>query len=38
LNGVKVLEAEGIGNGSGHIGIQGETNAVEFRWLRLRRL
>ena len=38
LNGVKVLEAGGIGNGSGHIGIQGETSALEFRALRLRQL
>ena len=38
LNGVKVLEADGIGNGSGHIGIQGETSALEFRALRLRQL
>ncbi len=38
LNGVQLLEAEGIGNGSGHIGIQGETSALEFRSLRLRQL
>jgi hypothetical protein len=38
LNDVKVLEADGIGNGSGHIGIQGEAGALEFRSLRLRQL
>jgi len=38
LNGVKVLEADGIGNSPGHIGIQGETSALEFRSLRLRQL
>jgi hypothetical protein len=38
LNGVQVLAADGIGNSPGHIGIQGETNALEFRSLRLRPL
>ena len=38
LNGVKVLRADGIGNDSGHIGIQSETDALEFRSLRLRQL
>ena len=38
LNDVKLLEADGVGNGSGHIGIQGESGALEFRSLRLRQL
>ena len=36
VNGTEVLVAGGIGNGSGHIGLQGETGALEFRSIRLR--
>jgi hypothetical protein len=35
INGTPVLEAEGIGNGSGYIGIQGETPSLEFRSVRI---
>jgi len=38
LNGVLVTEAGSIGNGSGFIGIQGETGTLEFRSLRLSEL
>jgi len=36
INGTLVLEAEGIGNTSGYIGLQGETGALEFRSVRIR--
>ena len=36
INGAEVLVAQGIGNGSGYIGLQGETGALEFRSIRLR--
>ena len=36
VNGTPVLEAAGIGNGSGYIGLQGETGALEFRSIKLR--
>jgi len=35
INGTPVLEAQGIGNGSGYIGIQGETPSLEFRSVRI---
>lgn len=35
LNGIGITRAAGIGNGSGFIGIQGETGVLEFRSLRL---
>jgi hypothetical protein len=36
LNGTKVLRAEGTGNGSGYIGLQGETGGLDFRSIRMR--
>jgi hypothetical protein len=36
LNGVPITHAEGIGNETGFIGLQGETGSLEFRSLRLR--
>lgn len=36
VNGTEVLVAGGIGNAAGHIGLQGETGALEFRSLRVR--
>lgn len=36
VNGVPLTEAAGIGNASGHIGIQGETDTVEFRRIDIR--
>jgi hypothetical protein len=38
VNGVRVLDADGIGNARGFIGLQGETDAVEFRSVRIREL
>ncbi len=38
LNGETVLRAGNIGNGAGHIGLQGETGALEYRSLRIRTL
>jgi hypothetical protein len=35
LNGQTVLEAGNIGNARGHIGLQGETGAVEFRLIEI---
>jgi hypothetical protein len=35
INGTPVLQAEGIGNVSGYIGIQGETPSLEFRSVRI---
>jgi hypothetical protein len=35
INGTPVLTAEGIGNVSGYIGIQGETPSLEFRSVRI---
>ena len=36
INGTAVLSADGIGNGRGFIGLQGETPSLEFRSVRLR--
>lgn len=36
VNGVPLTEATGIANASGHIGIQGETDALEFRRIDIR--
>ncbi len=36
INGTPVLEADGIGNGRGYIGLQGETPSLEFRSVRIR--
>ena len=36
INGTPVLVASGIGNGSGPIGLQGETGALEVRSVRIR--
>lgn len=36
LNGVQVLEAEGIVNSRGYIGIQGETGVLEYRRIDIR--
>lgn len=36
INGTAVLEAEGIGNGRGYLGLQGETPSLEFRSVRVR--
>lgn len=36
INGTQVLSATGIGNGSGYIGLQGETGALEFRLIEIR--
>jgi hypothetical protein len=36
LNGEQVLDARGIANPSGYIGLQGETGALEFRSLEIR--
>lgn len=36
INGAEVLVATGIGNATGHIGLQGETGALEFRSIRVR--
>jgi hypothetical protein len=38
LNGVPILRAEDIGNGTGFIGLQGETGRLEFRSIRIRTL
>lgn len=38
LNGVAVLEASGLVNPSGHIGIQGETGVLEYRRIDVRRI
>ena len=38
LNGQPILRGEDIGNGTGFIGLQGETGVLEFRSLRLRLL
>jgi len=38
LNGEQVLSAGGIGNTEGHIGLQGETGALEFRSIAIREL
>jgi hypothetical protein len=38
LNGQPVLRAANIGNGTGRIGLQGETGALEYRVLRIREL
>ena len=38
LNGVVITTAIAIGNGTGFIGLQGETGALEFRSLRIRQL
>jgi hypothetical protein len=36
VNGVPLTEATGIANASGHIGIQGETDTLEFRRIDIR--
>lgn len=36
INGQRVLDAEGIGNERGYIGLQGETPSLEFRSVRVR--
>ena len=38
FNGAEILTAAGIGNGTGFIGLQGETGTLEFRSLRLREI
>ena len=38
LNGISILRAAAIGNGTGFIGIQGETGVLEFRSLTIRPL
>jgi hypothetical protein len=38
LNDVEITQAGAIGNSPGYIGIQGETGALEFRSIRVRRL
>jgi hypothetical protein len=35
INGTAVLSADGIGNGRGYIGLQGETPSLEFRSVRI---
>ena len=37
INGTQILEAGGIGNDPGFIGLQGETPGLEFRSVRVRR-
>lgn len=36
INGTRVLDADSIGNGMGFIGLQGETDSVEFRSVQIR--
>lgn len=38
LNGVEILQADDIGNGTGFIGLQGETGVLEFRSLTITNL
>jgi hypothetical protein len=36
FNGAEVLRAAGLANASGHVGLQGETGAIEFRTIAIR--
>lgn len=35
INGIPVLDADGIGNGKGYIGLQSETGALEFKSVKI---